>query len=172
MSMWQKLAGSLVPVQGSGASSVTEVVISPGDFGALYGTPVLGTLSTAFDIAWLFDGASEEQIAAQTFVPMGWATLNVELWWTNAGAGSGNVRWDVRYDDVADGGSLAGHSADGVLDVAAPAQNVLKKSTLIAGHVCVPGELARILVFRDGDHGADTLANDAAVLAAVLRKAS
>src|SRR5690606_29941290 len=67
-------------------------------FTAVAGSPALGTLgdgsaTTNRQSVMLFDASATEVAAANFQVPQDWATFDVYLWWSNAGAGSGNVVW-------------------------------------------------------------------------------
>jgi hypothetical protein len=146
-------------------------VFHAGDMEITDGAPTRdGLISSIYWSAWLLDAATVEGVGAVGMVPTSWATVGVDIWWTNAGAGSGNVRWEVFFDDKADAATLATHTADHDAAIAAPSQNVLKKSVVVASHAVVPGELFNVMVRRDAADGADTLANDAALLAVVVRR--
>jgi hypothetical protein len=146
-------------------------VFHAGDLEITDGAPTRdGLISSVYWSVWLLDAATVEGVGAVGLVPASWATVGIDIWWTNAGAGSGNVRWEVFFDDKADAATLATITADHDAAIAAPAQNVLKKSTVVASHAVVPGELFNVNVRRDAADAADTLANDCALLAVVVRR--
>jgi hypothetical protein len=148
-------------------------VFHAGDLEIVDGAPTRdGMISSVYWSAWLLDAATVEGVGAVGVVPTGWATIAIDIWWSNAGAGSGNVRWEAFFDDKADGATLATHATDHDAAIAAPAQNVLKKSTVVTTHAVTPGELYNVVVRRDAADAADTLANDCALLAVVVRRTS
>lgn len=155
------------------ASSVTEITISSSGFSATNGSPTLGPLlSAAYWPLWLLDSASQEGISAQFYCPTGWATVDVDMYWTNAGAGSGNCALDARFNTFGDGETISAPGTANTQTIAAPAQNVMKKSTILTGQTVTAGEIASLTVFRDGANGADTLGNDMGVAFVRVRKAS
>jgi hypothetical protein len=156
-----------------GDVAATTVVIGAGALAAAVGAPALAPVATNFT-GWLLDAASTESVSSQTLVPPSWATMNVECWYTNPGTGTGNV---VLRSVLSAGGGLTDGETLGTGSLAnvtnaAPAQNVLRKVTVAAGVGAAAGELQLVNVERIGADAGDTLPNDIAVLAIVLRRAS
>lgn len=151
----------------------TSIILGPGDFEAVDGSPTRdGLLSSIYWNAWLLDAASAEAIAAGGIIPSGWATVDVDMYWSNAGAGAGNVVWNYRMDTKGDGETMGNIVSDVSATIAAPAQYVVKKSTILSGEAVTAGEWFSAVLYRLGADAADTLANDAAVLGFVIRRAS
>ena len=159
------------PAASSGSSAPTDLWIPAASFALGSGSPSLAPYTSVFWMAWLFDAASEEGIATTAYIPTGWSTLDIDLWWTNAGAGSGDVRWDPRTNNFGDTETISS-PAGSQSNVTAPAQNVMKVSTVRSGVTCTAGELSAIYLGREAANVADTLANDVAVFGIRLRKAS
>jgi hypothetical protein len=155
----------------------TIVVLGAGALAAARGAPSLAAVATHYT-GWLLDAAATESVASQVFVPDYWQTMDVECWYTNPGANAGNVVLRTVLAStggsglgVGDGGSLGAAAPANVTD-AAPATNVLRKVRLAAGITIDVGELQLVNVERIGGDAGDTLANDIAVLAVILRRVS
>lgn len=132
------------------------------------GTPDYGTHTDSFTSVLLF--ATTETAGGTVVVPQGWQTAQLVLWWTNAGAGSGNVNWTVAFASTGDTESPgAGTSSSGFGAIAAPVRGVRKK-TVGTAFAVTPGECLDVYVRRESS--SDTLGNDASVYALELRRAS
>lgn len=121
---------------------------------------------------WRFDASTQERIAAHFGgIPVGWSTVDVILWWQNESSGSGDVMWNVEYRSNAAGEttSVAVPSV-GTQTVTAGGQYVLVKTTCATSVSVDPDELQQIRVSRIAGNAADTLANDATLLAVQLVK--
>jgi hypothetical protein len=119
---------------------------------------------------WLFDAASTERIAATIRVPKNLVGVRMVpvLYWTNNGAGSGNVVWRYAYHHSTDAGATETASTFVNFAVtAAPAQDVLKITRADAFTVTAD-RLLHFTIDREGGSGSDTLANDAGVFAMAL----
>lgn len=103
--------------------------------------------------------------------PQWWATFDVDLYWSNAGAGSGDVTWRARSAFITDGDTVAVPSGTST-DATAPAQNVAEVTTILSGVTLTAGELLQLFIQRVGGSGTDTLGNDAALLGVMLRQVS
>lgn len=148
------------------------VLIPAPAFVAVNGTPVLGDAGA--DVGgFLFDAAGTERVGTFAVLPAHWLTYDLQFVWTNAGVGSGNVHWDIGYSAGFGNGESAGLTIFDEQDVAAPAQNTAKFTTMATG-IAVPssGELVPIRPGRAGADAGDTLGNDAALLAVKLVQAS
>lgn len=137
------------------------------------GGPVIGAVAAGYTPAMLFDAAAIEACSAVVDVPSYWRTFNLELIWTNAGAGAGSVRWTAGYSKSTDGDAMTVALANqGAATVVAPAQNVQKVTTMLAA---IPVDGKRnfaIVILRTGSDAADTLGNDAGVLGLRLTRTS
>ncbi len=163
----------------SGASSTIETAhmwlpsnIWKGAVGAPADSYLPSSPSTDRWQAWLLDAASEEGIVATVSVPTWWQTMDVELWWSNAGAGAGDVVWRVYSKTAIDAGSMTSSSAATQTTATAPAQNVMKVTTIASGITVTRDALMMLQIRRVAADGSDTLANDAGVMAVRLKRAS
>lgn len=159
----------------SGNGSSSQLWVPATTFVVGGGSPTLGTVGAAgapFE-AWLLDSGLSEHVAASFLPPKGWATYDVDLWWTNAGANAGDVHY-ILYGQppVGDGDTLAGNTNLGSSTLVAPAEDVVKVSTVVTGRTATDDHLGYLAVLRQGGNAADTLANDAGLLGVMLRKAS
>lgn len=143
-------------------------------FGVALNTPTNALVASGYGSGWSFPDAAQHGIASNMIVPTGWATINVDLWWTNASSSSGDVLWRVFLDNDADGAALGGGSTPGALAaIAAPTTSaVLKKSTVATGFAVTAGNLLNIAIDRNGNGAGDTLANDAVIVGVNIRRAS
>ena len=159
---YQGIAGDSIWVPASGFTAATG---SPSLTASAGGSRYPG---------WLLDAAITEQVNhGRGPMPSWWATFDVKIYWTNAGAGAGDVRWRVVGGANADAVSLATADAtDTSLTVTAPAQDVLKVTTLAAGLTAYTNRLYNLRVLRTGAHAEDTLGNDCALLGVELARAS
>lgn len=115
---------------------------------------------------WLLDADATESIGvvAPPF-PSSWNTFRADIFWSNAGAGSGDVRllWNDGGADIgfADGDTIA-YAFEQVSVITAPALNVLKVSTLLTSSTVAATEhpLNIFRIDRQGANAADTLTND------------
>jgi hypothetical protein len=144
---------------------------------ASFGAPSLVGIGSSGDkaaVAWLLDAATHENVSAQTVIPAGWATVNVNFYWTNAGAGAGDVQWSLRVEGAFGHGDTLGSALSAPFTGAsvAPAQNVVKGEQFATGLPVTPGKMFGLLMQRDGGNAADTLGNDAALIAVEIRRAS
>lgn len=118
--------------------------------------------------AWHMDAAVSE--AMTTIVqPPSWATtVSVQLWWWNAGGGSGDVRWRSALIAATLGSGTQAITGDTSATATALAVNEGVLTTLTPATAIDPAKLYSIYLQRVATDGADTLANDAAIGAAIL----
>ena len=123
----------------------------------------------------LFDPAASETAICPISVPPGADFVDVDLWWTNGGAGSGNVVWTLyQARAFVDGVALnvSDFNDPVAVIVAAPAQHVLKKTRIRTRLPTFGASVLRLALNRNGTDVADTLdANDAAAVAIVATRA-
>lgn len=148
------------------------VWLMPSVFSTVAGAAVLGAVGGGTAAGLLFDAAADEYVASTWDCPASWTTVHVDLFWTNAGAGAGNVAWAANLYHPANGATLATSAGGGATIHTAPAQNVLKVSRLLTGQAITAANLANLLLSRRGANGDDTLANDAAAVGVLITKAS
>lgn len=142
---------------------------------ATVGSPVLLiTLASAKSVpVWLFDAAAgSENVTAAVALPSTWAQVAVDLYWTEPSGGTGDVVWRMDRAEYGDGLTTDTETTGSNVTVTAPAQYVLKVSTLLSGITVTPSTkpLLRLEILRLGSNVGDTLANDAAVLGVMIRK--
>jgi hypothetical protein len=144
--------------------------ISVTGWAAALGTPAQTVVTR--HVGWLFDASSVEIITGGLFrFPDDWATYHGDLYWTNAGAGSGNVRWNVSTGTLADGVALSNPQGGGEGAFAAPASGTVEVSRVINGATS-PSSANALNIQRMATDGTDTLTNDATVLGLLLSKAT
>lgn len=124
---------------------------------------------------WAFDAAAEELIQAELSIPPGWRTIEIDLYWSNGGAGAGNVVWAANTGIFAEGVTL--NAADGVnssvITTAAGAQDVLTRTVLTSLTITdTAGSTYYLRIKRAATDGGDTLANDAILHSAVVYRLS
>lgn len=132
------------------------------------GAPAYGLQGSNRYLGWAFDAAGTEAIIAHFEVPEDYvsAAAVFKLKWTNLGAGAGDVVWEVSVHAVADAGDLDSGTFTTQADtIAAPAQNILKSSTLTVSFTPTAGPAVHtVILARLGGEVADTLGNDAGVV--------
>jgi len=142
-------------------------------FAPFFGSPVVGLLGSARRHMYFFDAASTEAIEAGALVPVGWSDVSVSMFWTNAGAGAGNVIWYVDGLEVAPGTTL--DTADSLNSVAhtltATTQSILLESSMGTFSGLTAGRYLLVRPKRFGGEAGDTLGNDAGLLGVKLTKA-
>ena len=149
-------------------------------FTAVVGSPSMGTLGNALygdtrQPVMLFSHTAAEYAATTWLTPQGWATFDAYLWWSNAGAGSGDVFWGSTIitgsfgdGDTTDTGSYLGDKV-----TTSPAQYIAKRTKLNSGSPSITvGEINRMLILRGGDNVLDTLGNQAGMIGIEIVRAS
>lgn len=123
--------------------------------------------------AWLHSDSTEESVLGSAFIPDHWTTAHVDVYWTNAGTGSGGVAWSVPNASAGEGDPLnADHSTGTEVAETAPSQNVLAITRARTDMTVFPSEVQHFRPTRSPANGGDTLPNDAAFLGIMLTKAS
>lgn len=157
---------------------LTESIWMPASsFSAYTGSASIGILGSATSVlyqtdAFLFDASATEGIQSTFYVPANWSTIDIELWWSNAGAGSGDVYWQTQPLTLADTDTSDAAGSTTSTAVTAPAQYVVSVDTVGSGKTVTAGEMGRLLVLRSGPNGSDTLANDAGLIGVRIVRAS
>lgn len=147
--------------------------IPAGAFTVTAGSPSITAYATGA-INWpavLYDASSAEYAGSSAWLPAHWNTFHIDLYWTNAGGGSGNVVWTTLYQSFGDGDTTA-NLAGGNNTVTAPAQNVLKVSRTQSSINPTRGRPLFFVIGRLAADAADTLGNDAALIGVALVRAS
>lgn len=116
--------------------------------------------------AWAFDKDTAEAITLEFVVPQDYVSgASFSLGWTNLGAGSGNVRWQLIGSGRVTTNDLNSGIEFNTTDIiGAPAQDILTVSTHSVAPSVAAGEVMLIQVVRDAATGTDTLANDAGLV--------
>lgn len=151
----------------------SPLVVEAGSLAPVSPAALTTTGSTALWPVIAFDAATNENALAVVHIPDGYNTVNIKIRWTNIGAGSGNVDWRAIYEQDGDGGTLdSGSTIGATVTATAPAQNVQEETTLVSGVAVTAGNLFLVRAQRLAANAADTLANDAGLLAVVVERAS
>ena len=100
--------------------------------------------------------------------------MHVDMYWTNAGAGSGDVVWSGLRQERADGEDLTAGDITMFANttVTAPAQNVLKVTRIGTSITLTASDFHGFYVTRLGANAADTLGNDCTFLGLLLTRAT
>lgn len=157
----------------NGTYAATRLWLPASRFTVASGSPAMGVIAKV--PVMLFDAAVNEIASVSTDVPAGWATYNVNLWWVNAGAGSGAVRWRLDVANLADGVTLTDPTTAGTQPTpTALAQNVVETTAMRTTAQTAPTDAQALVLelVRLGGDAADTLPNDAGVLGLMLVKVS
>lgn len=137
-------------------------------FASASGSPTLATLSASpKHDAWALDASAVEELACFVALPPAYTgqTIKVEVFWTATSAGSGDVRWIFRGNSHADGDTLA---AAFNADVDDTFQGASKVHIVSYSATESTGRLLAIGIGRRADNAADTLAQDALFLGAMV----
>jgi len=158
-----------------GAGGVNELLLTVADFGLTAGSPaVANTLLGAAGIrtpAWLMDpGATTEAVTTLVVLPVDWGTIDVDLVW--GAAATGDVYWRTQYSQLDEGDLFA--TAETQVDAGAITVTGVDEViiTRLLTAVVVAGRFLRIEISRVGGNAGDTMAGDAAIVAAIINKAS
>lgn len=143
---------------------------------AIGGAPALGWIgsSNADRVnVFLLDAAATEDLGYSEVVPPEWQTVSVTLVWANSAASVGDVRWTVTWTVAGDSESGVTQTGTSSATDAAPATAAPLKYTLTAPSIAVaPGKVLVVRVRRSATDAADTLANDAGLVGAIITKVS
>lgn len=136
------------------------------------GAPTTQSLSGGLvrPLVWNMDAAATEAVASIWEAPTGWATVHVDLYWLNNGAGAGDVFWRLSKALLGDGDDGTGGVAVGDTVITAAAQEVVKVTRIAADMAVTAGKLLGLQVSRIGGDAADTLGNDAGVIGVLLTR--
>lgn len=122
---------------------------------------------------WALDSASDEAVSATIQLPDSWDAVAASILWSNASTGAGAVRWDLTLDPVSVGAASGSGTTASVTATASTTAFLLVLTEMIAAASAVAvtaGQFLRMLVNRDANHAADTVANDASFHGVVLTK--
>lgn len=127
---------------------------------------------TAYAVGGKFDAVSIEGLVWSTFLPTDWSTFDITIYWANFASGAGNVVWRVQHIFAGAGEHIGtGATVSANTTAAAGAEDITVVTQLQAGASAITTEPLYLLLQRMANDGADTLANDAAVMGMLLTKA-
>ena len=153
------------------ATAADAIFVDAHSFRGYAGSPTIGTQQ--FSGVFLLDSGTQESLCATVTVPSDWTTCHFDLWWSNAGAGAGNVRLTTGVHSIANAGSIAGTTIVTVTDtVTAPAQDVLTVTRRHTGFTVPASRTVLLFVVRVGNNADDTLGNDMSLLGVRLVRES
>lgn len=162
MGTWEYAIPGNEGLDSLGISELDKITLGAPAMGVIGGSPTLSAVNI-WDLGWLLDSATREWVGGHFSLPPSWLTADIWVWWTNVGAGSGNVVMRSIRNTFVDGFAV-GVTGDSLVTVAAPAQNVYKRTRLATG-ISVTN-LRGVSVERDATQGTDTLnTNDIAIIA-------
>lgn len=154
---------------GASSSAFPPGVMGAQQFAASTGSPALALIQGRQ--VWGLDQTSNERISGGLAIPQGWASVDVDLWWTSMIAPAGGVvRWQLRYASDSAGDDLNVAPTGVTSNVAAPNQYILAVTTLASAIAVTPDDRMMIEIERTANNAADTLAGDAGVLGVRLRR--
>jgi len=153
---------------GATAGGVNEIWIGAGDLA----TTTLGTLTyTDVNRTKLWSMAvGNAALTCSVFLPSDWTTYHVDFYFTNLGAGTGNVPWEFRTQYLEDASSLAAFGTGDTATPAAPAQNVVRVTRLATGKTATAGKMLSMNVVKLAT--GETLGNASGFIGVRLLKAS
>lgn len=135
-------------------------------FTPLTGTPALTLWRGGRGIIYAFDAAAVEAVCG-TFAlqEIKRTELKIRLWWTNLGAGSGDVIWIVFITPFINGDNAnVGDTLSVTAAITAPAQDYVQVSDLGTITIGDTDAFLHIRILRSATGAGDTLANDAGVI--------
>jgi hypothetical protein len=136
---------------------------------------ILNTGASAFERTevLLFDASTAEIASCLVATPPSWSTFNLYVWWTNAGAGSGDVVWAPSVLNFGDTESTASVSWSGTTTTGtAPLINITEVTQMTGTFSASSSKVCRINLRRTAADVADTLTNDAGLIGIELVRAS
>jgi hypothetical protein len=148
-----------------------EIFIHAPDLNAMGENPTLGLVAFRWQ-AWMIDPNTNEQIRSQIKFPVGWTHINIDLFWSNPGSGSGNVKFQLIFTDAANGADLSNDAVVTTQTLAAPSQERLSINRLSSAYAIVADKMYGFRISRSASDAADTLPNDAAILGFLFSRSS
>jgi hypothetical protein len=120
---------------------------------------------------WQFADASTQQITGEVHIPPTWLTVDLTVYWSNPGTGSGDVVWESLHQAWTAGDTLDFAGSAASVTVAAPNQDVVASFTR-TGVAVTAGAPLGVMLRRLGGAANDSLANAASLLGVAVAKAS
>lgn len=129
-------------------------------FHGVGGTPTQATLgSTTANRATVWNLGASESVGATRTWPTSWGVYSVYYWWSNAGAGAGDVNLEFDYHEFGDTDSSNSNNAGSAVTVTAPVQYTVKRTLVRSNITITANKLHRMTCLRSSDP-ASALAND------------
>lgn len=148
-------------------SAGDAVLVGPGDF--ILGTgPAVVTTNGIARVA--LDGAATESVFFNFVVPTAWTAFVMDLFWSNETAGAGNVRWSIATKVLINTDLLTEAATTTASTIAAPAQNVIKRSDAAQTITAVTDAAYATQLSRLGGDALDTLSADIGLLGVRIRQ--
>lgn len=148
------------------ANRTRNIFIPAGNWAVELGSPTRTTDGTDLTVAWLLDAASTESIISDhILVPediVGANTITVKAYFAMVSATSGNVRIQLDYRNIADGGTITNATNITTDTISVPGTaDTLKIYTFSAatGNIAA-GDLLKFRFIRIGGDAADTATGD------------
>lgn len=152
---------------------IDRIWIPANNFISSTGSPTLGTSAGGRFPSWLMDAATNEQVNASFVSTRGWAKYVFDIYWCNAGAGTGDVQWTLTVSSVLAGGSLSTGDAGRNATATALSQNNLVVTQVGYSNAFGFSEgINHIRVLRSATSPNDTLANDCAFIGVMMTRFS
>lgn len=159
---------------GIGVLSNNRFTVAAPNLYPSFGSPSQSLVSSRWPV-WLMDASSVEGVATSLSFPTNWHKANIILWWANAGAGTGDVVWAATYNALPTNSTMdgTGETSAGNVAATAGASGIIKKTTLASSvQVSSSDFLWHLRVNRIANNAADTLGNDAAIVAITIERAA
>jgi hypothetical protein len=146
-------------------------------FTAVVGSAAISGTTVVGHPMWLLDQTSNEAVGTWlhigTDIPSHWVTFSIDYVYVNAGAGSGDVQWQingVEANSYSEGDTIAALGTSAAVTDTAAAQNVIKYVQMDASVTLPAEDFMAVRVSRNGASGSDTLANDVGFLGLELTR--
>lgn len=164
---------SEIEIKVAGNSTVRRIAIpgppsielTPNDFVADNGTPVITLINTSRGVAWAMDPDAQEDVVTVIPIPANWkrtGQIRFTAYFRMASATSGNVVIRLLGDAYADGVSIDAHGTDVFNTVAVPGTAVFLKKHVFTTLYTIDknDEFLQIRFGRVGDDGNDNATGD------------
>lgn len=165
--MWEHIQALADTVQAR-FNKPNTIFLAAGDLAPLKNVQTLR--DTGLWGMWQCTDANNQGASGAFVVPSGWAAggFALDLYWTLATAGAGNVTWRGAKAGATDGVALAS-GIQAVVTAAAPAVDTLKVTTLGTGLGAAAGQIMNVVAERRGADATDTATGAAGIVGLLLR---
>lgn len=152
--------------------NIDRIQVPGFSFGLINGSPVYALVGAAGN-KWpsvVLPDAAPATVSYMFSPPSHWVTYNASFFWT-VGGGSGNCVFQHGHGSNGDGETLA-MTYPAQFTVAAPAANVVKRTTGLMGVSVTQGEMHQLQIVRLPTDAADTLGNSVGIIMVQFDRAS